>query len=104
MLENLRKLLFGDVLSPSSRAQLAAWHDHQQDRRHPLAGRVPKTWLVADKTGGNSNKSGNNNDVASHGRTIRGPLIVAAYCEIPGISGDERNAVHAEIGRIAADI
>ena len=104
MLENLRKLLFGDVLSPSSRAQLAAWMITNKTGDTRLRAGFPKDWLVADKTGGNGNKSGNNNDVAVAWPADRGPLIVAAYCEIPGISGDERNAVHAEIGRIAADI
>ena len=34
----------------------------------------------------------------------RGALIVTAFCEMPGISGDERNAVIAEIGRIAVEV
>jgi beta-lactamase class A len=104
MLENLRKLLFGDVLSPSSRGQLAAWMITNKTGNTRLRAGFPKDWLVADKTGGNGNKSGNNNDVAVAWPANRGPLIVTAYCEIPEISGDERNAVLAEIGRIASDI
>lgn len=104
MLENLRKLLLGNALSKSSRAQLAAWLITNKTGDTRLRAGFPETWLVGDKTGGNGDKSGNNNDIAVVWRPDRAPIIVCAYCEIPAIAGEARNAVLAEIGRIAARI
>jgi beta-lactamase class A len=104
MLENLRKLLFTDVLSASSRSQLAAWLITNKTGDARLRAGLPKDWLVGDKTGGNGDKHGNANDIAVIWPQERAPLIVTAYCEIPGIAADERNAVIAEIGRIASQI
>ena len=104
MLENLRKLLFTDILSGPSRSQLAAWLIGNKTGDARLRAGVPKNWLVGDKTGTNGDKYGNANDIAALWPPDRSPLLVTAYCEIPAISADERNAVIAEIGRIAAQI
>ncbi|MFT4183269.1 MAG: class A beta-lactamase [Rhizobium sp.] len=104
MLETLRKLLFTDVLSGPSRSQLAAWLILNKTGDTRLRAGVPKTWLIGDKTGTNGDKAGNANDVAILWPPDRAPIIVTAFCEIPSIDGDERNAVIAEIGRIAARI
>lgn len=104
MLNTLRKLLFTDVLSNPSRSQLAAWLILNKTGDTRLRAGVPKTWLVGDKTGTNGDKAGNANDVAILWPPDRAPIIVTAFCEIPAIAADERNAVIAEIGRIAAQI
>jgi beta-lactamase class A len=65
---------------------------------------LPPTWLVGDKTGTNGDKDGNANDIAVLWPPDRAPIIVTAYCEIPSIPADDRNAVIAEIGRIASRI
>ncbi|MGG6896814.1 MULTISPECIES: class A beta-lactamase [Rhizobium] len=104
MLENLRRLLFTDVLSPASRSQLAAWLIMTKTGDARLRAGLPKNWLVGDKTGTSDDKVGNANDIAVLWPSNRAPIIVTAYCEIPGIAADERNAVIAEIGRIAASI
>jgi beta-lactamase class A len=102
MLENLRKLLFTEVLTGPSRSQLAAWLIANKTGDARLRAGLPKTWLVGDRTGTNGDKHGNANDIAVVWPADRPPLIVTAYCEIPGIAADQRNAVIAEIGRIAA--
>jgi beta-lactamase class A len=104
MLENLRKLLFTDVLSGPSRSQLAAWLIANKTGDARLRAGLPKNWLVGDRTGTNGDKHGNANDVAVIWPSDRTPIIVTAYCEIPAISGDQRNAIIAEIGRIASRI
>ena len=101
MLENLRKLLFTDLLSGPSRSQLAAWLINNKTGDTRLRAGFPKNWLVGDKTGTNGDKDGNANDIAVAWPPDRAPIIVSAFCEIPSISADERNAVIAEIGRIA---
>ncbi|RKD68926.1 class A beta-lactamase [Rhizobium sp. WW_1] len=104
MLENLRRLLFTDVLSPASRLQLAAWLMTNRTGDTRLRAGLPKNWLAGDKTGTNGDKDGNANDIAVLWPSNRAPIIVTAYCEIPAIAADERNAIIAEIGRIAATI
>lgn len=104
MLDNLRKLLLTDALSPRSRSQLAAWLIANKTGDARLRAGCPKGWLVGDKTGTNEDKYGNANDIAVFWPPDRAPIIVTAYCEIPGIGGEPRNAVIAEIGRIASRI
>jgi len=104
MLESLRRLLFTDVLTPASRSQLAAWLITNKTGDTRLRAGLPKNWLVGDKTGTNGDKAGNANDIAVLWPANRAPIIVTAYCEIPEIAADERNAIIAEIGRIAAAI
>lgn len=102
MVETLRKLLLGDVLSRPSKAQLAAWLVMNKTGDARLRAGLPAAWMTGDKTGTNGDKAGNANDIAITWSPDRGAIIVTAFCEIPGISGEERNAVIAEIGRIAA--
>lgn len=104
MMETLRKLIFGDVLSRSSRAQLAGWMVMNKTGDARLRAGMPESWMIADKTGGNGNKHGNNNDIAAAWSPDRGAIVVATYCEIPTISANERNAVVAEVGRIVAEL
>lgn len=103
-LENLRKLLFTDVLSGRSRSQLAAWLIANKTGDTRLRAGLPKTWLVGDKTGTGPDRYGNVNDIAAAWPPDRTPIIVTAYCQMPAISADQRNAVLAEIGRIASQI
>ena len=104
MIETLHKLIFGDVLSPRSKAQLAAWLVMNKTGDTRLRAGFPADWMTGDKTGTNGDKAGNANDVAIAWSPNRGAIIVSAFVEMPGISGDERNAVIAEIGRIAAEV
>ncbi|YBV94226.1 PAD family carbapenem-hydrolyzing class A beta-lactamase (plasmid) [Phyllobacteriaceae bacterium JZ32] len=104
MLETLRKLLFGDVLSRSSRAQLAAWMVMNKTGDEKLRAGFPDGWMIGDKTGGNGDKYGNSNDVAVAWSPDRGAVIVTAYCEIPSVPEKKRAAVLADIGRIASQV
>ena len=104
MTETLRRLVFSDVLSAPSRAQLAAWLVMNKTGDTRLRAGFPADWMTGDKTGTNGDKHGNANDVAVAWSPDRGAIVVTAFCEMPGISGDERNAVIAEIGRIAAEV
>lgn len=104
MVDTLRKLIFADVLSPRSKAQLAAWLVMNKTGDTRLRAGFPADWMTGDKTGTNGDKAGNANDVAVGWSPDRGAIIVSAFVEMPGISGDERNAVIAEIGRIAVEV
>jgi beta-lactamase class A len=100
MAETLRKIILGDALSASSREQLVAWLVDCKTGDKRLRARVPAGWRVGDKTGTGGHNA--TNDVAVIWPPGRPPLIVTAYYVDANASADDRNAVIAEIGRLAA--
>ncbi len=102
MAENLRRLVLGDALSAKSKNQLAAWLIANKTGDERLRAGFPKSWRVGDKTGSGDN--GATNDVAIVWPPDRGPIVVTAYFAESSASKETRNAVLAEVGRLAANI
>jgi beta-lactamase class A len=100
MLHTLRKIVLGDALSAGSRDQLIAWLVANKTGDKRLRAGIPKDWQVGDKTGSGQNNA--TNDVAVIWPPKRKPVLVAAYYAESRASDDERNAVLAEVGRLAA--
>ena len=100
MVDNLRSILQGDVLSDASRAQMAAWLCASSTGKDTVRAGVPTDWRVGDKTGRGGH--GETNDVAAIWPPQRKPLLVAAYYVNPDTDGAGQNRVLAEVGRIAA--
>lgn len=98
MVETLRKLTLGDVLTPASRARLTGWLVANQTGDARLRAGLPSTWKVGDKTG--SGGHGTTNDIAILWPPNRRPILVAAYLTGSKGGADARNAVLAEVGRI----
>ena len=96
----MRLLVLGTALSPASRGQLAAWLAGCTTGGKRLRGGLPSGWRAGDKTGSGSNNA--TNDVAVIWPPGREPLVVAAYYIGAAATDDRRNAVLAEIGRLAA--
>jgi beta-lactamase class A len=96
----LKMLLFGEALSKPSRAQLAAWLIANKTGDKRLRAGFPDGWLVGDKTG--TNGSGSANDLGVAWPATGGAVIVAAFYRNPTATAAARDAVHAEVGRIAA--
>jgi beta-lactamase class A len=101
MAANLRRIVLGDVLSEASRSQLVAWLVANKTGGDRLRAGLPKSWRVGDKTG--SGSGGIGNDIAVAWPPGRAPLIIAAYYA-GGASNAPRDAVLAQVGRIAAAI
>jgi beta-lactamase class A len=99
MVITLRKTLLGDALSASSRKQLTAWLLANKTGDKRLRAGVPKGWRVGDKTG--SGERNATNDVAIIWPPGRAPILVAAYYVEARGTADDRNAVIAEVGRLA---
>jgi beta-lactamase class A len=99
MLDMLRKTVLGSTLSPSSREQLIAWLVANRTGDKRLRAGVPKGWRVGDKTGTGSNNA--TNDIAVIWPPGRTPMLVTAYYTEARATDDERNAVLAEVGRLA---
>jgi beta-lactamase class A len=102
MLENIRKLLIGEALSPASRERMTGWMLANTTGGDRLRAGVPKSWKVGDKTG-TWMPGGGVNDVAVLWPPGRRPILVAAYTwGAPQKDMAARNAVLAEVGRILA--
>ena len=102
MLDLMRKIVLGNALSHSSREQLTAWLVANKTGDKRLRAGIPKGWRVGDKTGSGSN--GAANDIAVIWPPSRAPILVAAYYAEARATDDERNAVLAEVGRLATTI
>ncbi len=100
MLGVLRETVLGTALSARSRAQLTAWLVANKTGDKRLRAGVPQNWRVGDKTGTGENNT--TNDVGVIWPPGRAPIVVAAYYAEARASADERNAVLAEVGRLAA--
>jgi beta-lactamase class A len=100
MADTLRKIILGDALSMPSREQLIAWLVDCKTGDKRLRAGLPAGWRVGDKTGTGGHNA--TNDVAVIWPPGRGPLIVTAYYVDANASADDRNAVIAEIGRLAS--
>lgn len=100
MLGLLRETVLGAALSTASREQLAAWLVANKTGDRRLRAGVPAGWRVGDKTGSGPNNVAN--DVAVVWPPGRAPVVVAAYYAESRATADERDAVLAEVGRLAA--
>jgi beta-lactamase class A len=100
MLGNLQRVLFGEVLKPSSRRQLTEWMLANTTGAAKFRIGLPSDWKVADKTGAGDH--GSNNDIGVLWPPEGKPIFIASYLTETTISTDERNAIHAEIARAIA--
>jgi beta-lactamase class A len=102
MLQSLRTLLLGEVLSGASRDQLSAWLASNKTGDQKLRAGVPKGWRVGDKTGSGSNNA--SNDVAIVWPTDRPPLIVTVYYSESKATSEQIKSLMAEVGRLVATV
>jgi beta-lactamase class A len=100
MVEVMRRTVLGTALSTGSREQLAAWLVANKTGDKRLRAGVPKGWQVGDKTGSGANNA--TNDIAVIWPPGGAPIVVAAYYAEARGSDEERSAVLAEVGRLAA--
>jgi len=102
MVATLRSLLLGDVLQPASRDQLNAWLAANKTGDKRIRAGLPTGWKVGDKTG--TGERGTSNDLAILQPPGRAPILVAAYLTGSPASAEKREAVLAEVGRLAAGL
>ncbi len=102
MLQTLNTLVLGDELRLPSRDQLTAWLVNNQTGDKKLRAGIPGGWRVGDKTGSGANNA--SNDVAVIWPGDRPPILVTVYYTGSKASGDQINALMADIGRLAAAV
>lgn len=99
----LRSLILRHALAPASRERLTTWLVECKTGDARLRAGLPKGWRVGDKTGTSAERAGTSNDLAVVWRPDGRPALIAAFLTRAKIDGDARNAVLAEVGRIAAE-
>jgi len=101
-LVTLQKLLLGTALSSASREQLIAWLRGCTTGAEKLRAGLPPDWSIGDKTG--SGAQNETNDIGILFPPQRKPLLVTAYYAASSADAATRDAVLAEVGRIAASV
>lgn len=97
MVKSLHVLLFGDVLSDTSKTQLKQWMMDNRVSDSLFRSVLPDSWDIADRSGaGGYGSRGITAVVWSETRT---PLIICVYLTQTRATFDERNKAIAEIGR-----
>jgi beta-lactamase class A len=100
MLANLDALVLGNALSAPSQELLTRWLVANKTGDSRLRAGLPGGWRVGDKTG--SGERGTANDVGILWPPGRLPILVAVYLTETTKSADQRNAIHAAVGRAVA--
>jgi beta-lactamase class A len=98
MLENLQKVLLGDVLTPASRRRLMDTMAASTTGAKRLKAGLPRDWRIADKTG--SGKHETYNDIAIIHPPGRPPILACAY--YTEAARPDPESVLAEVGRAIA--
>jgi beta-lactamase class A len=101
VLRSYRELLLGRALKGPSRAQLSAWMARATTGLHKIRKHAPLDWRTGDKTGNGAN--GTSNDVAILRPPEGPPLLVAVYITASTKPLAARDAVMAEVGRLAIE-
>lgn len=100
MLGLMQTLLLGNVLAPSSRAQLGEWMVGATTGLRRLRAGLPPGWRAGDKTGNGAN--GAANDIAIAWPPERPPILIASYISGAEVGDEARHAAHATVARIVA--
>ncbi|WP_374575692.1 class A beta-lactamase [Phenylobacterium sp.] len=103
MAETLRSLVLRRALSDESRAILAGWMVACQTGGARLRAGLPAGWRVGDKTGTSADKAGTSNDVALVWRPDGRTAVITAFLTRATPDGKARDAILAEVGKIAAE-
>jgi beta-lactamase class A len=99
LVATMQKLLLGNVLSPASRERLTQWLVANQTGDKRLRAGVPG-WRVGDKTGTSGTHVSNDIGILWPPGGAAPLLVAVLYAESRG-TPPERDAVIAEVGRIA---
>jgi beta-lactamase class A len=96
----MQKLLVGDVLTASSRSQLASWMEQSSTGGNRLRAGMPRDWRAGDKTGTGDN--GAIGDIGIFWPPNKPPILIAAYVMEGMAAREAREQAIAAVGRIAS--
>lgn len=96
MVETLRRILLGDVLTPASLKVLFGWLKGVTTGVGRLRAGLPRDWELAHKTG--TGMHGTTNDVGIVWPPGRAPLVVVTYLNGSPLNPAKREAILARVG------
>lgn len=96
----LQRLILGNTLSETSRAQLTAWLEADEVGGPLLRAGIPRDWRIIDRTGAGGH--GVRGVIAVMWPPKRAPIVAAIYITDTEASMDERNAAIAQLGEALA--
>jgi beta-lactamase class A len=96
MANSLRRFVFGEMLTPSSRQRLLGWLIGCQTGANRLRAGLPKRWTIGDKTGNNGKDAAG--DIAVAWRRPGGRVVICAYTQGGTPTPSQIDAVFAQIG------
>jgi beta-lactamase class A len=102
MTADVKRLAFGDALSPACRARLRAWLLETRTGDHRLKAGMPGSARVGDKTG-TWDPGGRHNDVAIVWPAGGSVFLVSAYTSGSRAAPARIDAALAEVGRVVFD-
>jgi len=97
MAGNLRRFLFGKVLSPGSRERLTDWMLNCKTGNNRLRAGLPTDWRIADKTGNNGKDAAG--DIAIAWSPRGDPIVICAYTQRGAPTSQQLEAVFSAVGR-----
>jgi beta-lactamase class A len=97
MAGNLRRLILGKELSPTSREYLKSWMLGCKTGDNRLRAGLPKDWRIGDKTGNNGKDAFG--DIAVTWSTREEPVLICAYTRGGTPTSRQVDEVFAQIGR-----
>lgn len=101
MVDDMTAILLGDALSAPSRLRLEGWMFEARTGAKRIRAGLPPDWRIGDKTGAGDYATANT--IAVLKAPAGTPILAAVYYTQSRASADERNTVHAEIGRIITE-
>ena len=96
MAGNLKRLVLGNALSPSSREHLTGWLLNCKTGGNRLRSGLPKDWRIGDKTGSNGKDAAG--DIAVAWTKSDVPIVIAVYTQ----GGKPTAARHEQVFAAAA--
>jgi beta-lactamase class A len=100
MMEDIRKLVLGDALKPSSRQHLTDWLLASKTGGKRLRAGLSPDWRVGDKTG--TGERGSTNDVGVIWSAQGAPIVAAVYITETSAPRENCNAAVAAVGKMIA--
>lgn len=101
MLNDMKKILLGRVLSGASHQKLKDWMMASATGARRLRAGLPADWRIGDKTG--SGEHGARNDIAILWPPKRAPILACVYFAESNMPDDARETAIADVARIIAE-
>jgi beta-lactamase class A len=102
MAEDLRQIVLGEALSPTSRERITGWMLNCQTGANRLRAGLPSSWRIGNKTGNNGKDAAG--DIAVVWPPSGGPVLACVYTRGGTPTAAQLHTVFADVGRMVAQL